>query len=173
MTNEIEGFSADHLKRQIDLARQAETATPKPMVTVDGNLNFSAEASDLIARVESDPGAAAALLTIAAEKIRHGAPLPVPMREWFAGALQAAAAQPVHLRAKSLTDELGLSARNRRPKGSWVEIGHAFEELMQCENRSQSSTKREIAVQFSVDEKTALTYWRKYVDAKEAHDGIE
>jgi hypothetical protein len=85
---------------------------------------FSDElATDALANAEFDPEAAKDALLIAGDYIKRGVPLPDILAHHIAGAIEEAMAKPKKLRAKALTDELRLSAVNRRPKADWALLG--------------------------------------------------
>lgn len=109
---------------------------------------------------------------MAAEQLRIGAP-PHPMiASYLANALEAAVAQPIGSQARELTNKFHLTNPNRRPARSWVLIGHAFHELV-MDGFSKYKAKLEIAVEFDIDEATALKYYQLYVEAKILHDSID
>jgi hypothetical protein len=139
---------------------------------VEANFSFDVEAWEIERRAESDPEAAAQLMQIAAKYIREGQPFPMGLREWIANALDDAALKPARYRAKALTDALRLTANNRRPKGDWLTIGAAFEDLI-TDGKSQTQAADQIAGDHDIDQRTATRYWREFLRGKEIHDSIE
>ncbi len=124
---------------------------------------FSDEvATDALAKAESDPEAAKDALLIAADYIKRGVPLPGILAHHIAGAIEAAMAKPKELRAKALTDELRLSAVNRRPKADWALVGADVEHHINEHQRGKDRALLDVSERHNIDKRTAERYWRKY-----------
>ncbi len=71
---------------------------------------------------ESDREEAARLLVIAAEYLRERKQMPAMLADYIADAFISAAAKSPELRAKQLSDDLNLTANNRRKvKAHWLD----------------------------------------------------
>jgi hypothetical protein len=150
------------------IAREHGASPPQPAHP----LNFSVEVHELKTRAESDPASAMKLLEMLAKALRERI-LPYPMlADYVADAIEAAAAKPTIYQARALTDELNLTSQDRRPAHSWLEVGHAMHILL-GDGISQTKAKLAVAVEFGVDESTALKYYKQYAAAKQKHDSIE
>lgn len=121
-------------------------------------------ATDCLGHADSNPDAAKDALLIAAGYIRRGETLPGDLAQHLAEAIEAAMAQPVKLRAKALTDELKLTAKNRRPKDDWASIGREVEILINggC---TQEKAFGDIADQYKMSPETVKRYWQIYAQA--------
>jgi len=123
----------------------------------------------------SDADAAAKLLRFAIEPLRKGEPVPTPLAELLADAIEASVGKPEKYRGKSLTDELYLTAPNRRPAGSWLKIGKAFAKEFDIEQNikevgAQGRAASQIAADFDIGESTAIRYWKTWKIAKKIGD---
>ncbi|MCA1856416.1 hypothetical protein LE190_10860 [Massilia oculi] len=135
-------------------------------------LDFSVAVHELLSRAESDPASAMKLLEMLAKDLRARTLPNRMLAGYVADAIEAAAAKPTTYQARALTDELHLTSQDRRPAHSWLEIGHAMHMLI-SEGSSQTKAKLEVAVEYHIDEGTALKYYKQYVAAKQRHDSIE
>ena len=89
---------------------------------------FDPRAFELRRRAEADPDAAAELLQLAVAYLRNRKPLPPMLADYIADAFESAALKPRDYRAKQLTDELNLTANNRRKvQADWLD---AYEVLI-------------------------------------------
>jgi hypothetical protein len=68
----------------------------------------------LLTRAKSDPDAAALALQWMAMSLRKYGKMPQGLADHLADAIEASMGKPAKHRAKALTDELGLTAKNRR-----------------------------------------------------------
>jgi len=173
MNNDSGRFSQARLNKLATMkieqnAREDGASGPKAGVP----LNFSVEVNDLRTRAESDPASAMKLLELLAKDLRMRTLPNRMLADYIADAIELAAAKPTAYQARALTDELYLTTQERRPAHSWLEIGSAMRMLVSG-GVSQTKAKVEVAVEFGVDERTALNYYKKYVAAKEQHDNIE
>lgn len=97
-------------------------------------MNHLAEAFDphvfeLLRRVEADPDAAAEVLQLAAGYLQKATPMPPELAAYIAGAFLSAALKPRELRAKQLTDDLNLTANNKRKsKVDWLDAYAALQD---------------------------------------------
>ncbi len=130
-------------------------------------------ATDALALSDSDPDAAKKVMLIAAGYIRRGEALPGNLAEYLVEAIEAAMAKPVKLRAKALTDELGLTANNRRPRGDWATIGAEVERRV---NAGESPEKAivDLSLDTGISDRTIKRYWPKYrLAAKKFDDSLK
>jgi hypothetical protein len=71
---------------------------------------------------EADPKAAADVLLLASEYLETGQRMPIMLADFIAGAFKSAALKPREYQAKALTDELFLTANNkRRARIDWLD----------------------------------------------------
>lgn len=126
-------------------------------------------ATDCLTRADSDPDAAKDTLLIAAGYIRRGEALPGNLAQYLAEAIEAAMAKPEKFRAKALTDELKLTAQNRRPAGYWATIGGEVETLIK-EGSTRENAFSEIGEQHGISQETVKRYWKIYEPAAAAFD---
>lgn len=170
MTKTLTGQTIEQImelaqRRIAELEKEQVNAPPQEKVMI----HFDVEVHDLLSSIESNPRNSGRLLEIAAEKIRAGVPLQGQLGNFFADAFELAAAKPLHLQARALTDELWLTTATRRPVHSWVLVGEAFGRLVR-NGVTQAEAMLATAAQFEINETTALTYYKKYMAAKKKHD---
>ncbi len=127
-------------------------------------LDFDVRVHDALRRADADPDAAAEALLIAADYLRRGEPLPRLLVEHLAGAIEAAMGKPAARRGSELLHELKLTARNRRPASDWLDVGAAFEQLVD-DGASDTAAKTRVAADFGISETTVLSYARAYRQA--------
>lgn len=173
MNNNEDGISKAKLKRSAakkneQNRREGEESSSQPAIPLD----FSVPVSKLLSRAESDRSSAMQLLEMLAQNLRARTLPNRMLANYVADAIEWAAAKPVSNQARSLTDELHLTSQERRPAHSWTEIGRAMDALIKS-GISQTQAKLAVAVEFELDEKTALKYYKQYVAAKKLHDNIE
>lgn len=129
---------------------------------------FDAQVFELIQKASADPDSAAELLIFAAEYMRLRKQLPDMLADYLAAALESSALKPRRYRAKQLTDELHLTANNRRKFSlSWVD---AYELLRRSDGKSQNQLSDELAHKFNVSRETARSRIRtalKYLAKQE------
>jgi hypothetical protein len=118
-------------------------------------------ATEALALVDSDPDAAKNALLIVADYIQRGEALPGNLADFLVAAIEAAMAKPVELRAKAFTDELGLTANNRRPAGDWLAIGAEVERLVKAGN-SEEKAIGALSDETGVSDRTVKRYLDKY-----------
>ena len=118
-------------------------------------------ATSALANAESDPEAAKDALLIAAGYIKRGVPLPGNLADHIAGAIEAAMAKPKERRAKALTDELSLSAVNRRPKADWALVGADVERHI-SEEANEDKALLDMSDKYGISKSTTLRYWNTY-----------
>jgi hypothetical protein len=118
-------------------------------------------ATDALALADSDPEAAKSVLLIASGYIRRGEALPGNLAEYLVEAIETAMAKPQKLRAKALTDELMLTANNRRPAGDWARTGGEVERRV---NAGESPEKAilDLSLDTGISDRTIKRYWDKY-----------
>lgn len=129
---------------------------------------FSDErATAAVSNAASNPEAAKDALLIAADYLKRGVPLPGILASHLADAIEAAMEKPEKLRAKALTDELRLTANNRRPRKNYVHIGAEIErEISDHGNEEMALLK--ISEIHNIDKSTAWRYWQDYQSASKA-----
>lgn len=135
-------------------------------------INFNAEFFVAQRRMECDPQGAADALLLAAQYLRDGKTMPAAMVDYLAGAIEASMGKSQEYRNASLLAELGLTNNNRRKKGDWLDIGKAFEELINS-GLSQNSAKAQIAADFDISESSAVSKFKEYQVAQKFNDSIE
>lgn len=155
-------------KNSEENAREGDKDSPEPVVSLD----FSVEVHELLTRAESDPASAMKLLVMLAKNLRARTLPSGVLADYVADAIEATAAKPTDYHARALTDELHLTSQDRRPKHSWVEVGYEMYSRV-GEGNSQTKAKVDVAAKYDLDERTVLTYYKKFMMAKEAHDKIE
>lgn len=130
-------------------------------------------ATDALALLDSDPNSARDALLFVAGYIRRGEALPGNLAAFLVDAIEAAMAQPPKLRAKALTDELGLTANNRRPAGDWATIGAEVERLVKAGD-SEEKAIGALSDETGVSDRTVQRYWDKYrLAAKKFDDSFK
>lgn len=118
---------------------------------------FDFEVNKHIRRKETDEDhAVVALLTIAKYLREYGA-LPSNLAEYLADAIVASMVKPKGKRAKAFTDELGLTAKNRRPASTAIDVGVAVY-LQTREGKSVDAGMNAVAEELGVDKKTIAKY---------------
>ena len=142
-------------------SRESGASGPGPGVP----LNFSVAVFELMMRKESDPASAMRLLEILAKDLKAGIVPNPSLAEYVARAIEKAAAQPLNSHPRALTDALHLTSKNRRPASSWLEIGHAMNQLI-VGGMSQNKAKADVAAYFEIDESTVLAYYKHFVEAE-------
>ncbi len=135
-------------------------------------LRFDPQASEAIARAESDPEQAAVALRIAAGYLRRREVVPDNVADWLADAIVRAMHRPPAHRARALAVELGLAALNRRPAAHWLDVGAFMDNLIDA-GANQTTAARDASNEFNVVEATAVTYYKKYRAAWEAARAID
>lgn len=135
-------------------------------------LRFSAEVQQLCSLAESDQNSAMELLKLLAKSLRARSLPPDMLADFVADAIDVAAAKSVSYQARALTDELHLTTQARRPANSWLVVGHAVHFLV-ASGKSRTKANVQVAVQYGVDEGTALKYHKQFMAAKQKHDDIE
>jgi hypothetical protein len=132
--------------------------------------SFDADAHDEIREATSKTMKATAALLRAARHIRNQEPLPEPLRDWIASALEAAGHKETKKdAATSLAEALGLRSGNRPEAGDWLTIGKQYEYLVW---KYKNSTKAlgEIVRTYKVSEGTAKRYRTKYRKVSEERE---
>jgi hypothetical protein len=127
---------------------------------------------DAINWSESHADAAADALLILAQYLRRGEAVPSELAKYLADAIEASMEKPSKARGKAFTDELHLTANNRRPVGYWLEIGQAIEELI-SNGHSNEIAKAKIVEKYGISEKTAANYLDRYREAINETQRIE
>lgn len=123
---------------------------------------FSDElATAAVSNAESSPEAAKDALLIAADYLKRGVPLPGILASHLADAIGAAMAKPQELRAKALTDELLLSAVNRRPSANWLLVGAAVERHI-SQGASKDRALLDVSDEYGISKTTTKRYWKEY-----------
>lgn len=135
-------------------------------------LNFSVEIHELLTRAESDPVSAMKLLEVLAKHLRARTFPNGMLADYVADAIELAAAKPTAYQARAFTDELHLTSQDRRPAHSWLKVGRFMAALIET-GISQTKAKVEVAIEYGIDETTALKYYKDYLAAKRKHDSIE
>jgi hypothetical protein len=108
-----------------------------------------------------DTNAAHDALLLAAGYIERGEPLPGNLANYLVMAITKAMAMPEHKRAKSLTDNLGLTAKNRRKKGSWSTIGGEIERRVSA-GTSPENACLDVSAETGISDRTVKRYWDQY-----------
>lgn len=134
--------------------------------------SFDPQASEAIARAESDPDQAAEALRIAAGYLRRREVVPDNVADWLADAIDCAMHKPEAHRARALALELGLAALNWRPAADWLDVGKFMDDMIDA-GANQTTAARQAAVEFNIVEATAVTYYKKYLAAWEAARAID
>lgn len=135
-------------------------------------LDFCVLTHEALSKAEHDPQGAADALLLAAEYIRSGKPLPFPLGDYLAGAIEASMRKPPEHRNAALLAELRLTNGNRRAAADWCEVGRAFEALIDS-GLSQNQAKAQIAADMGIGETTAVRMYKQWIDAKEKDDQIK
>lgn len=129
-------------------------------------------ATDALALLDSDPNSARDALLLVAGYIERGEALPGNLADYLVYAIEAAMAKSVKLRAKALTDELGLTANNRRPVGDWATIGAEVERLVKAVD-SEEKAIGALSDKTGLSDRTVKRYWDKYrLAAKKFDDSL-
>jgi hypothetical protein len=121
----------------------------------------------LLTRAKSDPEAAAEALRWIARSLRKYGKMPQGLADHLADAIDASMGKPAQYRAKALTDELGLTANNRRPAADVYEVGTHIRLLMHEKGLSMSAAAGEVAHDFGISDATARNYYKTFVSGGE------
>lgn len=132
-------------------------------------LDFSTEIHEHLVLAESSRASALWLLEKAAEAMRDRKALHPMLGNYLADAFELALAKPATHQARALTDELHLSSQSRRPVHSWLVVGKRMQSLV-ADGLSKTKAKVIVAVEYSIDERTALEYFKKYSQARQKHN---
>ena len=116
----------------------------------------------LLTQAESDPEAAALALRWIAISLREHGRMPQGLADHLADAIDASMGKPAKCRAKALTDELGLSAKNRRPGADFYAVGVHIRLLMHERGLSMSAAAGEVAHKFGISDATARAYYKRF-----------
>ena len=120
---------------------------------------------------ESSPDKAAEYLKLVIEPLRNGEAVPDPVATFLANAIELAMAKrTTKEKIKALTDELFLTANNRRAKGDLLVIGRDFDEHYNAEiNRrkelgessrgAQAFVTKIISKKYEISSSLARTHW--------------
>lgn len=143
----------------------------KPKPGLDALEQYFADdaATAALSLSESDPEAAKDALLIAAGYIRRGEVLPGNLADNLAGAIEAAMAKPPRLRAKAFTDELRLTAKNRRPASNWISIGAEVERQIKG-GKNQETAIGDVEANTDISFSTIQRYWKEYVKVSVKYD---
>ncbi|MDZ7754456.1 MAG: hypothetical protein U5S82_23115 [Gammaproteobacteria bacterium] len=112
---------------------------------------------------DGDKSAARDLATIAAERLRDGRPMPEPVRDWLASALESAASGEDAGRALLLAGRRGRRQHDFRSK--WIDVAMTVEHLegdMDLNDAIQAA-----ADHHHVDAGTAAKYHKRYLKHKD------
>lgn len=127
------------------------------------SFSFDALAEENIRKAKiSEEYAAKALLQIAVY-LRQQEAIPGNLAEYLAGAIEASMLKPKD-KGKALSEELGLSAKNRRPRDCWFEIGKAVEELLDA-GKTKFFAFPEVAEDYGLSKETVANYYKVYSEA--------
>lgn len=121
----------------------------------------------LLAQAKFDPEAAAEALRWMAMSLRKSGMMPQGLAEHLADAIEASMGKPIKYRAKALTDELGLTAKNRRSAADEFTVGTHIRLLMHEKGLSMSAAAGEIAHIFGISDATARKYYKTFVSSGE------
>ena len=120
---------------------------------------------------ESSPEKAAEYLKLVIEPLRNGEAVPDPVATFLADAIELAMAKKTTKeKIKALSDELFLSANNRRAKGNLLVIGRDFDEHYNAEierrkELGESSRGAQVFVikiiskKYEISSSLARTHW--------------
>ncbi len=129
---------------------------------------FDSRAFELLRRVEADPDAAAKLLLLSAEYLRNRQPMPSMLADYIADAFESAAVKPREHRPKQLTDELRLTANNKRKANAdWLD---AYEVIKANPNKKPHAQAAELAKHAGIGQTKADELIKKaseYIEANE------
>lgn len=112
---------------------------------------------ELIGRIGVDANAASELLSIAAELIENGKPLPAALAKFLAASIRRAMEQPSADRATALVFELGLiaPAKEGRPRKATPNGEIAATVAIFGNQVSEGALKRELNLAYGLKEGTA------------------
>ncbi len=122
-------------------------------------------AQEAIELAPSDPWGAAEALRIAARYIREGKPLPPPLDDYLAGAIEAAMHKAPEHRGSALLLELNLKALNRKPGRYWLEVGKFVEFHRDPDVAKGMTYEGAVAMAadiFKIHDSTVRRYWRQF-----------
>lgn len=140
------------------------------MDDIDDDYIFSDPRCNWIA-VESDPEAAAHILTVAAEYLREcqGKGFPADLAGYLAKAFETAVAQEPKKRLAALGRALHLTAGHKRPtsKVSWCDVGHEVGTLICCDGMSQNKALDNVSEKYDISFRTAERMLMEYRKACE------
>lgn len=129
---------------------------------------FDPRAFELLRRVEADPDAASEVLALVVVYLRERKSLPGMLADYIADAFELAVAKPKELRAKQLTDELNLTANNKRKVAvTWLD---AYEIIKQNEGKSINALSEKLGKTFNIGTETArirIKEAMKYIEDNE------
>ncbi len=128
-------------------------------------------ATDALALLDSDPNSARDALLLVAGYIQRGEALPGNLAAFLVDAIEAAMAKPPKLRAKALTDELGLTTNNARPAGDKVKIAlEAYDRIKATKGKKKEEAYATVGQQHSINAKTVTRYLEEAKPAVEEFD---
>lgn len=116
----------------------------------------------LLTQAQSDPEAAALALRWIARSLREYGKMPQGLAVHLADAIDVSMGKPAKYRAKALTDELGLTAKNRRPGADFYTVGVHIRLLMHERGLSMSAAAGEVAHSFGISDSTARAYYKRF-----------
>ena len=142
-----------------------------------GKINFDTNAHAAINWAESHPDAARDVLLLAAGYMRRGETLPDNLAEYLCDAIELSMSKDeAGQRARSLTEELHLTALNRRPAGYFIDVGEHYQNLMD-EGFTEEVAGEMTAEHFTslgapMSKRTAEAKRKEYRAAIKEHDEI-
>ncbi|MCY1436948.1 hypothetical protein D9M71_530890 [compost metagenome] len=93
--------------------------------------------------------------------------MPQGLADHLADAIETSMGKPAKHRAKALTDELGLTAKNRRLAADVFTVGTHIRLLMHEKGLSMSAAAGEVAHSFGISDATARKYYKSFVSGGE------
>ena len=129
---------------------------------------FDPRAFELLRRVEADPDAASELLLLAVGYLRDRRPMPPMLADYIAEAFESAALKPREYRPKQLTDDLFLTANNKRKASvDWLD---AYEVVIANPNKKPHAQAVELAKRAGIGKTKAdelIKKALKYIEVNE------
>lgn len=130
--------------------------------------SFDSRAFELLRRIEADPDAASELLLLSVEYLRNRQPMPPMLADYIADAFESAAVKPREHRPKQLTDELHLTANNKRKANTdWLD---AYEVIKANPAMTKHAQAAELAKRAGIGQTKADELVKKaseYIEANE------